>query len=112
MKNKSKNKKAAQWGTPEWILAYPFSKMDRKRRARAIKAVGPEVMEDLRRGPHTCCLCERICEVLNKYSIKLSKAELARLTKTIGAMADLEVGIYDGVFGAALAKAWKLGGSK
>lgn len=105
---KERGKNAAAWGSLNWIFTYPYSKMDRKRRKRAERAVGPEVMADLHKGPFTCCLVERMHDVMQKYNVSLDKKSQARLEKAVLTVSYTENCLYDAAFGQALAKAWGL----
>lgn len=109
MTEKQKTKVAPKWGTKEWIAAYPYSKMDRKRRARAKKAVGPEFMKEFTEGPHTCCLLDKLDKLMNKYGVELAKSDMARFEKALIAVSAYEAAVYDEVFGRKLAQVWGLG---
>ena len=103
-----KEANAPKWGTEEWIAAYPYSKMDRKRRARACKAVGPEFMAEFKEGPHTCCLLARLDKLMNKYGVELAKSDMAKFEKALIAVSGYEAAVYDEVFGRKLAQVWGL----
>jgi len=109
MTKEQKTKTAPKWGTKEWLAAYPYSKMDRKRRARARKAVGPEFMEEFTEGPHTCCLLVKIDKLMTKYGVRLAKSDMARFEKALATVSDYEAAVYDEVFGRKLAQVWGLG---
>lgn len=108
MKKEPTSKNAAKWGTIQWIKTYRYSTMDRKRRRRAEKAVGPEVMAGLSEGPHTCCLGARLCEVVKKYKLTLGAKNAAKLNAALGTVSAFENAIYDEAFGLELKKAWGL----
>lgn len=109
MEKKDTAKKAApKWGTAEWIRTYRFSKMDRKRRARAKKAVGPEFMKEFTEGPHTCCLLVKIDKLMTKYGVRLAKSDMAKFEKALVAVSDYEAAVYDEMFGRKLAQVWGL----
>ena len=108
MTKEQKTKTTPKWGTKEWLAAYPYSKMDRKRRARARKAVGPEFMEEFTEGPHTCCLLVKIDKLMTKYGVRLAKSDMARFEKALAAVSDYEAVVYDAVFASKLAQVWGL----
>lgn len=111
MEKKDTAKKAApKWGTAEWIRAYRFSKMDRKRRARVKKAISGEDFDDLFASgrPHVCCLAKAVDGVMERYGIKLAKKDAEKVSRAFDAIADFEVGLYDEAVGKALARAWKV----
>lgn len=108
MTKEQKTKTAPKWGTKEWLAAYPYSKMDRKRRARARKAVGPEFMEEFMEGPRTCCLLDKLDKLMTKYGVRLAKSDMARFEKALAAVSDYETAVYDEVFGRKLAQVWGL----
>lgn len=60
-------KNAPKWGTPEWLDAYPWSKMDKDRRRRVRKALG---MND---NPLEILLVEAVAEGVRR-SVKRLKA--------------------------------------
>lgn len=103
-----KSKDAARWGTPNWIATWPWSKMDRKRRKRAERAVGPEFMADFNKGPYTCCVANRIEAMKSKYGIALPAKVQNKLEKALLTVNDIEHQIYDEAFGRALATAWRI----
>ena len=101
-------KTTPKWGTKEWLAAYPYSKMDRKRRARAKKAVGSEFMEEFMEGPRTYCLLVKLDKLMTKYGVGLAKADWAKFEKALVAVSDYEVAVYDAVFASKLAQVWGL----
>jgi hypothetical protein len=103
-----KEANAPKWGTKEWLAAYPYSTMDRKRRARAKKAVGPEFMEEFTEGPRTCCLLDKLDKLMTKYGVGFAKADRAKFEKALVAVSDYEAVVYDAVFAAKLAQVWGL----
>lgn len=105
---KERGRNAAPWGTLNWISTYPYSKMDRKRRKRAERAVGPEAMDYFHKGPFSCCLVTRMDEVMQKYGLVLPKKCMARLEKALITVSNIERCLYDEAFGRALAIAWGL----
>lgn len=104
--DKTKGKDAAKWGSANWIATYPWSRMDRKRRARAERAVGEETVKDLKAGPFTCCLMTRLEQVMDKYGVPISKPAQRKLEKLLLDLSAIERAIYDAAFGSALAKKW------
>lgn len=103
-----KEASAPKWGTKEWLAAYPYSTMDRKRRARAKKAVGPEFMKEFTEGPRTCCLLVKLDGLMTKYGVGLAKADQAKFEKALAAVSDYETVVYDAVFASKLAQVWGL----
>lgn len=106
MKNKTKT--APKWGTVEWIIAYPYSKMDRKRRLRAEKAVDQAALKALKEGPHTCCLSRKMYDTAKAYGVNLTKKDAERLVKALETVSSYENAIYDCAFAELLSKAWNL----
>lgn len=104
------DRKAPRWGTKEWIAAYPWSRMDRKRRRRAERVVGKELVDDLRAGPFTCCILTRMEHVMEKYGAKVPKPKGAqqRLERALVEVSRFERDLYDAAFAAALAGKWGL----
>jgi hypothetical protein len=103
-----KEANAPKWGTKEWIVAYPWSQMDRKRRSRVMKAIGEEAWKDITEGPHTCCLLMKFEEVMNGNNIVLAKKDQQAFEKALCTVSKYEVAIYDELIGKKLAAAWKL----
>lgn len=109
MKDKEiKTKNAARWGTPNWIATWPWSRMDRKRRRRAERAVGEETVKDLKSGPFTCCLMSRLETVMSKYGVRLPAKVQKKLETALLTASGIERDIYDEAFGRALATAWRI----
>lgn len=104
----NEQKAAPKWGTKEWLAAYPYSRMDRKRRARAKKAVGPEFMKEFTEGPRTCCLLVKLDRLMTKYGVGLAKSDRAKFEKALIAVSDYEAVVYDAVFASKLAQVWGL----
>lgn len=107
MKNDSK-KTAPKWGTKEWLVAYPWSQMDRKRRARVKKAIGEEAWKEIAEGPHTCCLLTKLEKVMDGNSVVLAKKDRQALEKALCTVSKYEMAIYDAAIASKLAAAWKL----
>ena len=99
---------APKWGTLEWITAYPYSRMDRKRRRRAEKAVDQEALKALEEGPYTCCLSRKMRYTAKAYGVNLAKKDAERLVKALATVSSYENAIYDCAFAALLGKAWKI----
>ena len=106
MKNKTKT--APKWGTVEWIVAYPYSKMDRKRRLRAEKAVDQVALKALKEGPHTCCLFSKLDKIMDEYEVKLAKSDMKRFERALLTVSSYENAVYDCAFAELLFKAWNL----
>lgn len=106
--SKTEAKAAPKWGTLEWIMAHPYSRMDRKRRRRAEKAVDQEALKALKEGPHTCCLSRKMYDTAKAYGVILTKKDAERLVKAFEAVSGYEDAIYDCVFADLLGKAWKI----
>lgn len=105
---KKANHNAPKWGTLEWIMAYPHSRMDRKRRRRAEKAVDQDALRALKEGPHTCCLSQKIFATAKAYGVVLAKKDAERLAKALETVAGYENAIYDCAFTDLMIKAWKV----
>ena len=103
------NHTAPKWGTLEWNMAYPYSRMDRKRRRRAEKAVDQEALKALKEGPHTCCLSRKMYATAKAYGVNLAKKDAERLVKAFETVSGYENAIYDCAFADLLGKAWKIG---
>lgn len=101
-----KSNDAAKWGSANWIRMYPWSRMDRKRRARAERAVGEETVKDLKAGPFARCLTARLGQVMDRYGVPISKPAQRKLEKMLLDLSAIERAIYDAAFGSALAKKW------
>lgn len=108
MKDNRKSKNAAPWGTLNWIATYPYSRMDRKRRKRAERAVGEKTVEDILKGPTFCGAAMELARVCGKYGVAMSKSAERKLTKSLDVMLGLQAAVRDAAFGRALAKAWGL----
>lgn len=108
-KVKEVDPRTAKWGTAEWLVAFPLSRMDRKRRVRAIKAVGAEAYGKLNEGPRACCLASRLSAVMKDGGIGLPAKDKAKLEAALNTVADYETAIYDAAFAGLLAKAWGIG---
>lgn len=111
MKKEPTSKNAATWGTIQWIQTFPYSRMDRKRRKRAEKAVEkafPGLLGMWRQRPHTCCVQDALNIVLEQFRISLCRSHLNQLNKALRTVAQFESAIYDEAFGQALKKAWGL----
>lgn len=102
------NHTAPKWGTLDWIMAYPHSRMDRKRRRRAEKAVDQEALKALKEGPHACCLSRKMYATAKAYGVGLAKKDTERLVKAFETVAGYEDAIYDCAFADLLGKAWKV----
>lgn len=99
---------APKWGTLEWIMAYPHSRMDRKRRRRAEKVVDQEALKALKEGPHTCCLVRKMLATAKAYGVNLAKEDTERFVKALEAVDGYECAIYDRAFADLLGKAWRI----
>lgn len=106
MKNNTKT--APKWGTVEWIIAYPYSKMDRKRRLRAEKAVDQAALKALKEGPHTCCLLSKLDKVMDEYKVTFAKSDMKRFEGALLTVSSYETAVYDCAFAELLSKAWNL----
>lgn len=93
---------APKWGTKEWIAAYPWSKMDRKRKQRVMAALPKEVadllVQDVGNVPFLHALACRVA-----YPCKQPALKVAKLLATIDANA---VKLVDVVVASALEGAW------
>ena len=108
MNKETRNRNAAQWGSIQWIMTYPYSRMDRKRRRRAEKAVDQEALKALREGPHTCCLSRKMLATAKAYGVNLAKKDTERLVKALETVGGYENAIYDCAFADLLGKAWRI----
>lgn len=98
---------APKWGTKEWLAAYPWSQMDRKRRARVRKAIGEEAWKEIAEGPRTCCLLTKLEKVMDGNNVVLAKKDQQAFEKALCTVAKYEAAIYDEVIASKLAAAWK-----
>lgn len=107
--DRKKGKNAAAWGTPQWVATYRWSTMDRKRRRRAERVVGAEVVKGLKERVHTCCLARSLEGLSADYGAGLpSRKDLANLERALLTVDRYERMLLDSAFAYALAKAWCL----
>ena len=99
---------APKWGTKEWLVAYPWSQMDRKRRARVRKAIGEEAWKEIAEGPHTCCLLTKLEKVMDGNNVVLAKKDQQAFEKALCTVSRYEAVVYDAAIASKLAAAWKL----
>ena len=97
-----------KWGTKEWLVAYPWSQMDRKRHARVRKAIGEDAWREIAEGPHMCDLRTKLEDVMGGNNVVLAKKDQQAFEKALCTVSKYEVAIYDAVIASKLAKAWKL----
>ena len=105
MTTEKKTEQAApKWGTKEWIAAYPWSKMDRKRRRRVIAALPKErgdlLAQDAGKVPFL-----HACMANTLFESKKAIEHVCKLLDTIDASA---VKVLDAVVAAWLTEAWGL----
>lgn len=103
-----KKSNAPKWGTKEWLGAYPWSQMDRKRRARVRKAIGEDAWKEIAEWPHTCCLLTKLEKVMDGNNVVLAEKDYQAFKKALCTVSKYEVAIYDEVISRKLAAAWKL----
>ena len=103
-------KKAPKWGTEEWVVAYPWSKMDKDRRRRVRKELGingnPEILEVEGR---LAKLVKCTMETLSKRNIDMSVADVEELKSAVEclhAFANLAV---DAFVSYELGRKWNIG---
>lgn len=97
-------KTAPKWGTKEWIAAYPWSRMDRKRRRRVIAALPKErgdlLAQDAGKVPFLhACMANTLFE---------SKKTIERVCKLLDTIDASAVKVLDAVVAAWLTEAWGL----
>ena len=107
-KAKEKKSAAPKWGTKEWLVAYPWSQMDSKRRARVRKAIGEEAWREIAEGPHTCCLLAKLEKVMDGNNVVLAKKDQQAFEKALCTVSEYEMVVYDAAIASKLAAAWKL----
>lgn len=95
---------APKWGTKEWIAAYPWSQMDRKRRRRVI-AVLPKERGDL--------LAQDVGKVSYLHDCMAntlfgSKKDIERVCKLLDLADSTAVKVMDAVVAAWLTETWGL----
>lgn len=97
-------KAAPKWGTREWIAAYPWSRMDRKRRRRVIAALPKErgdlLAQDVRKVPYL-----HACTAITRFS---SKKGAERVRKTLDLVDSTAAKIMNAIVAAWLMEAWGL----
>lgn len=65
--------KAPKWGTEEWIMAYPWSKMDKNRRFRVRKVLIDEDDSLFETDGGAVEYIDYLCEILAKANVKVPK---------------------------------------
>lgn len=104
----TKKTEAPKWGTKEWIAAYPWSKMDRKRRRRVLAVLPREfselVAQDVGRVPFLNAVVTRV-----SFRNKQTADRVAKLMSTIDTSA---VKVLDYAVAAALELVWATGSGK
>lgn len=104
----TKKTEAPKWGTKEWIAAYPWSKMDRKRRRRVLAVLPREfselVAQDVGRVPFLNAVVTRV-----SFRNKQTADRVAKLMNTIDTSA---VKVLDYAVAAALELVWATGSGK
>lgn len=97
-------KTAPKWGTKEWIAAYPWSRMDRKRKRRVIAALPKErgdlLAQDAGKVPFL-----HACVAGTLFESKKTADRVCRLMNTIDVSA---VEVLDAVAATWLMEAWGL----
>ena len=81
-------------GTKEWLVAYPWPQMDRKRRARVKKATGEEAWKEIAEGPHTCCLLTKLEKVMDGNDVVLDKNDQQEFEKALRTVSKYETVVY------------------
>ena len=103
-------KTAPKWGTTEWILAYPWTQMDRKRRQRVRKLLampGDPVVLD-------CALSikslvkDSLDELKVRGNIQVSAKDIAKVVTATEVIQDFFAKYVNTVIACDLAKKWKV----
>lgn len=111
-KKQSKSPNASQWGSLQWLEAYRYSDMDKRRKARAEAAVGDKFMKSFKKGPDSVQLMEKLDSMMTTHGVKLTEADMKRFAGALAVVRDYEIAIYDAVFASALGKVWHVGDQK
>lgn len=106
----SRNKaKSPKWGTEEWIVAYPWSKMDKDRRRRVRKELGfkgnPEILAVENR---LAKLVKCTMETLSKRNIDMSVADAEELKSAVECLQTFANLAVDTFVSYELARKWHL----
>ena len=110
---KTKRKTAPKWGTLEWIVAHPYSEMDRKRRKRAVAVVSgcPSLKAALakwRQARTVLDVCEDLNGLMTDVGLRTPEKFQKACDKAFASALGAETVIRDHVFGKMLASAWNL----
>lgn len=104
----TKKANAPKWGTKEWLVAYPWSQIDRRRRARVRKAIGDDAWREIAEGPHMFRLKAKLETVMDGNNVVFAKKDRQAFEKALHTLSNYETVIYDAAIASKLAVAWKL----
>lgn len=98
---------APKWGTKEWIAAYPWSRMDRKRKRRVLAVLPKETSEllaqDVGYVPYLHALAT---------GVESAKPAASRVVKLLNAIDTSAVKVIDVVVASALEGVWAKEGKR
>lgn len=100
----------ARWGTKAWIRENPYTKTDRKRRARIRKVLAGKLSEETESGILDAAdkWFNGLAELVGKQGVTLSGGLRTKAAKARETLASLGKAVYDEVVGRMLAEAWGL----
>jgi hypothetical protein len=110
-KKENQGAKAPKWGTKEWIIAYPWSKMDKNRRRRVRKVLGldDELGELVIRQYHIVgSMVEDTQAALKDCGIKLCPQDIKRVRQATNILEEFMTSAQDKLIAYGLCEKWGL----
>lgn len=98
--------KAPKWGTEEWIIAHPWSKMDKDRRRRVRKVLKDEDESLFKTDGGAVEYVDYLCEILEKANVKVPKLTVDKTKVAATKVDEFMTRTRDTLIAQALHKHW------